>query len=140
MGFPGSFDNHARPGLDSFSLSLLHLILVHSRITAELDESDKRWQITAINNHTVFDTISFLIHSRITAEMDESDWRWQIIAINDDTVFDTISDDCNPYIKVRRSIYICLFMISHWSLDRCQTRFLLFPKRESNQFDVKKKI
>jgi hypothetical protein len=44
MGFPESFDNHALPGLDSFSLSLLHLILIHSRITAEMDESDWKWQ------------------------------------------------------------------------------------------------
>jgi hypothetical protein len=59
-----------------------------------------------------------------------------LIVINDDTVFDTISDDRNLYIKVRRSIYIRLFTISHWSLDRCQTRFLLFPERESGLFDV----
>jgi hypothetical protein len=58
-------------------------------------------------------------------------------AIMADTVFDTISDDRNLYIKVRRSIYICLFTISHWSLDQYQTRFLLFPKRENDLFDVR---
>ena len=58
------------------------------------------------------------------------------LAKNGDTVFDTISDYCNLYIKVKRSIYICLFTISHWSLNRCQMRFLLFPERESGLFDV----
>ncbi len=52
MGFPGSFDDHALPGLDSFSLLLLHLILIHSCITAEMDESDWRWQIIG-NKRTV---------------------------------------------------------------------------------------